>query len=328
MFLKELATAWGVTGDEVDVRKVITRHVKPFVDEIKYDALGSIIAIKKAERNFPRVMISAHMDEVGFIVTGINEDGTLSFEPSGGIEKKVVASKPVYIGKNKIPGIIRLGESYTDTYIDIGVDTKEEAKNLVKAGDYAAFTTEFEDFGEGFVKSKALDDRAGCGVLIEILKNSYNVAVYGVFSAQEEIGERGAFAASYLVKPDIGIVLEGTVCSDVPQVEPYRHSTTLGGGPAISIADRTTYFDVALSTALCKIAEKNNVPYQRRRITGGGNDGGAIHLTGSGARCVTISVPCRYIHSPICVASKADFENTVKLVDLFLREIEKGDILK
>lgn len=324
MLLKDVATAWGVTGDEDHVRQVIKENVTPYVDDIIYDSLGSLITVKKGKKDYPVVMISAHMDEVGFIITGYNDDGTLSFEPSGGIDEKVVASKPIYIGENRIPGVVRLGTRYEDSYIDIGVDSKAEAEDIIDIGDYGMFTTLYEDFGDKLVKSKALDDRAGCRVLLELLKNDYDFPLYGTFTAQEEIGDRGAFSASYLIKPDIGIVLEGTVCADSPKVEPYRHSTTIGEGPAVSIADRTCYFDIELSEAICRLAEENAIPYQRRRITGGGNDAGAIHLAGTGSRCITVSVPCRYIHSPICVASYEDFENTVKLVDLFLREIEKG----
>lgn len=318
--------ARGVTGCEDEVRNLIRNQIRSYVDEINYDALGSVIAYKKGNEALPRIMISAHMDEVGIIITGINEDGTLKFEASGGIEAKILASKYIYIGENKVLGIIRMFNDYKTAYIDIGTNSKRESEDIVKAGDYGSFITEFEKFGEECVKSKALDDRMGCMVLMEILKNRYNLPIYGVFSVQEEIGERGAFAASYLIKPDIGVVLEGTVCSDTTVVEPYRHSTTLGEGPAVSIADRTTYFDIGLSERICRIAEDNGIPYQRRRITGGGNDGGAIHITGKGARCITLSVPCRYIHSPICVTNLNDFKNTVKLLDLFLREIGNGGI--
>lgn len=327
MLLKDLAMAKGVTGDEGDVRKYIKDQVTPYVDEIKHDALGSIITYKRGKKNYPKIMIAAHMDEVGIIITGINEDGTLTFEAAGGIDAKIPGSKYIYIGKNNVLGIIRMLNKYETAYIDIGTSDEVETRKVIKVGDYGCFTTEFEDFGDKYVKSKALDDRMGCGVLIEILKKNYDIPIYGVFTTQEEIGERGAYASSYIVKPDIGIVLEGTVCSDVTTVEPYRHSTTLGGGPAVSIADRTTYFDIGLSEKICGLGKKNRVSYQRRRITGGGNDGGAIHLTGKGARCITVSVPCRYIHSPICVTSLDDFKNTVRLIDLFLKEIENGGII-
>lgn len=324
MLVKKFATAWGVSGDEGEIRRVIADTVRPFVDQIEYDALGSIIAAKKGKRPGPKVMISAHMDEVGLLITGINEDGTLSFECSGGIDAKVLGSKPVYIGENRVPGLVRSGSECSGPYIDIGAACAEEAEKAVEVGDYAVFVTEFTNFGSGLIKSRALDDRVGCAVLAEILKKDYDIPVYGVFSAQEEIGERGAFAAAYLVNPDIGIVIEGTVCADMTHVEGYRQSTVLGGGPAISIADRTTYFDIELSNLLCELAISNNIRFQRRRITGGGNDGGAIHLTGTGVRCVTVSVPCRYIHSPASVASLKDYEDTIRLISLFLEYIQLG----
>ncbi|MCL6559659.1 MAG: M42 family peptidase [Firmicutes bacterium] len=324
MLVKKFATAWGVSGDEGEIRRIIADTVRPFVDNIEYDALGSIIAAKKGKRPGPKVMICAHMDEVGLLITGINEDGTLSFECSGGIDARVLGSKPVYIGENRVPGVVRSVAGCFKSYIDIGAACAEEAEKAVEVGDYAIFATEFTDFGSGLIKSRALDDRIGCAVLAEILKKDYDIPVYGVFSAQEEIGERGAYAASCRVGPDIGIVLEGTVCADMANVEGYRQSTTLGGGPAISIADRTTYFDIELSNLLCEIAKLNNIRFQRRRITGGGNDGGAIHLAGTGARCVTVSVPCRYIHSPVSVASPRDYEETVRLISLFLEYIQHG----
>lgn len=323
MLVEELSMAHGVTGDEEDIRKTILKNVSSYVDDISHDGLGSIIAHKKGTKKGPVIMISAHMDEVGLIITGINDDGTIGFEASGGIDAKVLCSKYVYIGKNNIPGIVRMVNGYKDAYIDAGFESYDETAEYITPGDYGYFSTVYEPLGNDYVKSKALDDRMGCAVLTETLKNKYDLPIYGVYSSQEEIGERGAWAASKIIKPDIGIVLEGTVCSDVTKVEPYRHSTTLGGGPAISIADRTAYFNHDLSWLACEAAEKNNIPYQRRRITGGGNDAGAIQVAGSGAKCVTISVPCRYIHSPICVTSLVDYGNTIKLLDLFLKEIAK-----
>lgn len=326
MLLKELTSACGVSGDENDVRRIIKNEISSYVDEIKYDALGSIITVKNGKKSFPKVMICAHMDEVGFIINAINEDGTLGVENSGLVDAKVAATKSVYIGKNKVYGIIRMGSDYSDAYIDIGVNSGSDAKRYVSVGDYAYFTTEFEDFGDRYVKSKAFDDRNGCGVLIEILKNSYDFPVYGVFSVQEEIGMRGAMTSSYLIQPDVGIVLEGTVCCDVPLVEAYRQSTALCSGPAVSIADGGAYFDIGLSSDICALGEKNHIPVQRRRITGGRNDGVFMHTAGNGARCITVSVPSRYIHSPVSVTSMEDFENAIKLLDLFLREIENGGI--
>ncbi|WP_051461086.1 M42 family metallopeptidase [Aminobacterium mobile] len=327
--LEKLTNINGVCGNEDNIRSFIIENLKESVESIDIDPLGSLITSQQGGMPYPRVMIVAHMDEVGFIVTTIHEDGTIGFSPSGGVYEHVIDSKNVVIGTNHIPGIIRMGESFEKSYIDIGSTSRDETLQIVDVGDFIAFKTCFGPLGGASIKAKALDDRTGCFVLMNIMASKkWDFPIYGVFSSQEEVGERGALSASYRVQPHIGIVLEGTVCSDLPTVEPYRHSTTLGGGPAISIADSTSCFDVELSEILCKLAEEKGIPWQRRRIMGGGNDGGVVHLSGSGARTVTISVPCRYIHSSVSVANLEDVQNTIHLVETFLSWLNKGDLSK
>ncbi|MFD3158670.1 M42 family metallopeptidase [Haloimpatiens sp. FM7330] len=332
MLLEKLCNAVGPSGYEGDVRRIIKEEIKDYVDEIKIDVMGNIIAHKKGKGK--KVVVDAHMDEVGFIITGYNEDGTLKFSALGGINAKIIPSKVVLIGEDKIPGVIGLKPihlqskderkkaiSYDECCIDIGSNNKNQTKKLVALGEYAIFDTKFSYYGEGMIKGKAFDDRMGCAVLIEILKENYNCDLYGVFNVQEEVGERGAFVSAYNIQPDIGIALEGTICADMPGVPKYLRATEIGKGPAISIMDRTSIFDSDITKDIIKAAEENNILYQKRRAIAGGNDAGAIHTVGNGAKVATVSVPCRYIHSSISSTSLDDYENTVKLMKEYLKTL-------
>lgn len=332
MLLEILSNASGVSGYEGNVRNIIKEKIEKYVDEIIIDKMGNVIAHKKG--NGTKVIIDAHMDEVGFIITGYNEDGTLRFYPLGRINSKIPPAKVVLIGKNKITGVIGIkpihlqskeekvkNMSYSEYCIDIGSNSKDETKKIVKLGDYAVFDTTFSDFGKGLVKGKAFDDRIGCSVLIEVLKENFGCDIYGVFNVQEEVGERGAYISSFTVNPDIGIVLEGTVCADMPNIPGYKKGTEIGKGPAISIMDQSSLFNSQISKDIMKIAMEKNIPYQLRRSIAGGNDGGAIHMSGEGAKVATISVPCRYIHSSVSVASIEDYQNTCKLVIEYIRTL-------
>jgi putative aminopeptidase FrvX len=333
MLLEKLCNATGPSGFEGDVRNIIKETIKDYADEIKVDRMGNIIAHKKGRGR--KVIVDAHMDEVGFIITGYNEDGTLKFYSLGGIAANILPSKVVLIGESKIPGVIgfkpihlQSGEerkkavSYDDCCIDIGLGSKEETKKLIDLGEFAVFDTNFSEFGEGLYKGKAFDDRMGCAVLIEALKEDYECDLYGVFNVQEEVGERGAFVSAFKVKADIGIVLEGTICADMPNVPKHMRATEAGKGPAISIMDRTSIFNQDIAKEITGLAEQKGIPYQFRRAIAGGNDAYAIHASGEGAKVATISVPCRYIHSSVSVASKSDFENTTKLLIEYLKTIK------
>lgn len=337
MLLKKLTEARGVSGNENEVRELIINEIKDYVDDIQVDRIGNIIAYKKGEIDTPRLMIVAHMDEVGLMITKIEDSGLLKFTCVGGIDQRVLVSKPVIVGYKKINGVIgskpihmqkrtewKKALDYKELYIDIGVSSKEEAEKLVKIGEYASFSSNYVEFGDNLVKAKSLDDRVGCSILIDILKANRKLSIYGVFTVMEEIGLVGAGPAAYKIEPDIGIVLEGTTCSDVPGIEGHLLATELGRGPAISLMDRTTVFNKDLRKLIIDIAKVNNIPYQLRRTTFGGNDSGKIHLTKEGSVTATISVPCRYIHSPISVMNKNDYTNAEKLLSLLIDNLEKG----
>lgn len=331
-FLQKLSLASGPSGYEGDVREIIVNYIKPYVDEIKIDKMGNVIVHKKGEGK--KVLVDAHMDEVGFIITGFNDDGTLRFATLGGINNKVIPCKVVYIGDKKVAGVIGLKPihlqnakeresniSLHQCCIDIGSKSQEETRKIIELGDYVVFSTEFSLFGEGLIKGKALDDRIGCAVLAEALKHNYSCDLYATFNVQEEVGERGAFVAAYDVQPDIGIALEGTICADMPNVPSNKSATSIGNGPAISIMDRTSIFNKQLRDSIIKVSENLKIPYQIRKAVAGGNDAAAMVLSGEGAQVATISVPCRYIHSSVSVASLSDFENTKKLLVNFLKTI-------
>lgn len=339
MLLKKLTEASGVSGNEKEVREIIISEIKDYVDSITIDKLGNIIAVKKGIINKPKLMITAHMDEVGLMVTGIEESGLIKFTTVGRVDKRILISKPVLVGEKKIHGIIgckpiHLQEkdertktlSIKQLYIDIGATNKSEVEKLINIGEYITFDSKYVEFGDNKVKAKALDDRVGCSILINLLKSKTNLTIYGVFTVMQEVGLIGAGPAAFRVEPNIAIVLEGTLCSDVPDIDSHMIATELGKGPAISLMDTTTYFDIELRNLIINTAKENGIPWQYRRTTSGSSDSGKIHITKEGCKTSTISVPCRYIHSPICVIDKKDFENTSNLLGVIVKELEKGGL--
>lgn len=339
MLLKQLTEASGVSGNEKEVRDLIISEIKDFVDTLKIDRIGNIIAYKKGKDTNKRLMVTAHMDEVGLIIKEIDSMGLLKFTTVGGIDKRILVSKPVLVGKDKIMGVIgakpihlqkreewKRALTLDELYIDIGAKSKEEAERLVSIGDYVSFASDYVEFGEELVKAKALDNRVGCSLLISLIKEVKDVSFYAVFTVMEEIGLVGAGPATYEVEPDISLVLEGTLCYDMPKLDTHLIPTYLNKGPAISLIDRTTVFDHEFRKKITSIAEKNNIPYQYRKTSMGGNDSGKIHTTKEGSITTTISVPCRYIHSPASVMSKKDYNNTYKLLKAIISEFEREEL--
>ena len=339
MLLKELTEAAGVSGNEKEVRDLIISEIKDHVDSFKIDRIGNVIAYKKGKDTGKRLMITAHMDEVGLLVKEIDSMGLIKFMTVGGIDKRILVSKPVEIGKDKIIGVIgakpihlQKREEWTralnfeELYIDIGASSKAEAEKLVSIGDYISFASDYVEFGQGLVKAKALDNRVGCSLLINLIKEIKDISFYAVFTVMEEVGLVGAGPAAYEVNPDISLVLEGTLCYDMPKLDNHMVPTYLNGGPAISLIDRTTVFNHDFRNQIVSIAKKNNIPYQYRKTSMGGNDSGKIHTSKDGSITTTISVPCRYIHSPASVMSKSDYDNTYSLLKAILSDFEKEEL--
>lgn len=325
MFLKELTELSGVSGCEYEVRNFIKAKLNEIGCEYYIDKLGNVIAHNKGKKK-KTIMVAAHMDEVGLIVSHIDSNGFIKFQTVGGIDQRVLNSKIVEVGEQKIPGVIgskavhlmseeERGKAVAidKLYIDIGSSSKEDTEKLVNIGDYVVFKSDYVEFGDNMIKAKALDDRAGCSVILKLLSMKLDVDFYGVFTVMEEVGCRGANTAAYALEPDLGIVIEGTVCADMPEVEEHLKSTIIGKGAAISLMDKSTIYDIEEVRRVAKIAEDNNISYQYRKSVSGGNDAGAIHKAKIGTKVLAISVPCRYIHSSVNVASKNDYNSVVEL---------------
>lgn len=335
MLIKELTNLNGVSGDEGLVRSFIINEVKAYADDITVDNLGNIIAFKKGNSD-KKIMLSCHMDEVGFIVSGINDKGFIKFRTVGGIDTRVILSKKVTIGKNKIKGVIGMkaihlqkpSERETvpeikDIFIDIGAKDKKDAEKVVSLGDYIAFDTEFERLGEDTIKAKALDDRVGCAILIELMKKTVKYDTYFCFTTQEEVGLRGAKVAAYRINPDIALVVEGTTANDGFGFSEHEYVTSMGGGAAITFMDKTMIVDKNLRSRLYDLAEKEGICVQYKRAAAGGTDAGKIHLEKSGIKTLVVAVPVRYLHSPCCLASFRDVLSVRDLCGLFLDKIDE-----
>ncbi len=326
--LKKLCELNGISGNEEAVASYIRAEVEGYC-ECETDNLGNLICFKKGEK-IPKnkVAFFAHMDEVGMIVHYINDDGSLKISPVGGVDSRVVFGRQVVVGEKKLAGIIgskavhNLTEeeksravSFSEIYVDIGANSKEEAEKVVKLGDVVAFKSDFLEFGDGMIKSKALDDRAGCAIMIDMLKKPFKYDTYFIFTVQEEIGLRGAKASSYTVNPDIAVVLETTTAGDIPSVSDDKKVCEVNKGAVVSFMDRGTIYNKKLYDLAFETAKNNDIPCQTKTMIAGGNDSGAIHVSCGGVKTVAISVPCRYLHSPSTVFSYNDFMSVKNLAN-------------
>lgn len=319
--LKDLSNLSGISGDEGAVREYIISQIDGFC-EYKVDQMGNILAFKKgAERPAKRVMLSAHMDEVGLMVTSVTSTGHLKFSAVGGIDPRVIYSQKVLIGKNKVVGVIAdvpihmlsaaerdKAPSIESLCIDIGAKSKQEALEYVSLGDSAVFETKFSNFGDGLLKGKALDDRAGCAVIIDILRGDVKFDLNAAFVVQEEIGLRGAKCAAYSVNPDFAVVVEATTAADISGVSEENQVCKVGGGAVISFMDSRTIYDKGMYNCAFEIAGERSIAVQAKEAVAGGNDAGAIHLTRGGVRTLAVSLPCRYLHAPCSVISEKDLQ--------------------
>ena len=331
--LKQLCLIDSTAGDESAVRDFIVNEIKDFC-QLKIDNLGNIICFKKG-KNTPckKVMVDAHMDEVGLIITSVTDSGFLKFSTVGGIDVSalmfrkviingeicgVISGKPFHLlsadSRKKLP-------SDHDLYIDIGAKDKTEALNKISLGDRAVITSEFEVLGEN-VKSKALDDRIGCATLISLLKEDADYDFYATFTTGEEIGLRGAKVATFAVNPDSAIVLEGTTAADIADVPSEKSVCSLGQGVAVSFMDKATVYDKEYYNA----ALQSGIKCQAKCAVAGGNNSGSVHLTREGVRTIALSVPCRYIHTANSIANIKDIENQKQLAKYMLNGICSGNI--
>ena len=333
--IKELCALNGVSGDEDRVREFIRGQAEPYADSIRTDALGNLIVFKKGTKTTGhKLLMAAHMDEVGLIVTHVTDEGYLKFDFVGGVDRRVAIGKSVVLGDQAIQGIIGLKAIHlvsreerkktpkTDSmYIDIGAKNKEEALKLVQPGTYGSFIGEPEAFGNGLLKAKAIDDRVGCAIMLALMKEELPMDVTFAFTAQEEVGTRGAFGAAFSVSPEIALVLETTTAADLPNVEEHRKVCAPGKGPVISYMDGGTIYDRGLFEDLRRLAEENQIPWQTKEYIAGGNDARSIQRSKAGVRVAAVSAAVRYLHAPASVGSVADFENMLKLARLFVADV-------
>jgi tetrahedral aminopeptidase len=334
--LRTLSDLPGVSGDEIAVRRALRPMLEGHVDDLRVDAMGNLIAYRAGTGTTSlRVLITAHMDEVGLMVTGHTSEGGLRVETVGGIPSRVLPGLTVLVGKDAVPGVIGLqaihridrnGDNKTPAVeklaVDIGATSREEAERVAPVGTSLVFATRFETLGHS-CKGKAFDDRAGCTALVELLRGEpFPFELYGVFTVQEEVGLRGAQVAAYTVHPDVGIVLEGTTADDLPKGDlDVSSCTELGKGPAITVMDRSYITPPHLLSHFVRTAETDALPYQVKQPGTGGTDAGAIHRARSGVPAITVAVPCRYIHSPVSVLREDDLQGLVTLVNAAVRRL-------
>lgn len=335
--VKALAALDGISGRETPVSDYIISQIKG-IAEYGVDALGNVIVFKRGkERAANKVLLDAHMDEVGLIITFIADNGMLRFAKVGGVDTKVLLGRTVTVGEDKIPGVIGIKPIHlTDRdkeldvpeedslYIDIGAASKAEAEAVVAPGDYAVFDSDFTEFGNGFVKGRALDDRVGCAVLLEMIKSELPYDMWFSFTVQEEVGLRGAAAAAFTVAPDYAIVTETTTASDIAGVEGDKEVCRLGKGAVISFMDRSTVYNRDLYDKANAVAAEKGIAVQTKSRVAGGNNAGAIHKSGKGVKVLTVSVPTRYLHSPGCVMQWSDVEATEAVVRAMAEELAHG----
>lgn len=335
--LKQLSEIVGVSGDEEAVRNFIKENIQDNVNEMLEDPYGNLI-VRKGKETEPKIMIAAHMDEVGFMITGIEKNGLLRFKTIG-LAPQILMAKRVVIGRSKVLGVIghkpihltkdeemkKLPE-IKNLFIDIGTTSKEESSKLVEIGECGTFDTNFYENGD-IIYGKAFDNRIGCYTLIQLI-NSTDLPVYYAFTVQEEVGLRGAKIAAYRVSPQVAIAVDTTSSGEWPTEKDLPEYPAISKGPVITITDLSIICDRKLVSILEETAQGNNIPYQSKRPMIGGTDAGPIHLTKEGVRTAVLSNPARYIHSPLSIASKKDIENGIKLLSLSVEKILKDKEVK
>lgn len=342
--LKKLCDFSGISGDEKTVRDFIIKEIQDYATDYRVDPLGNLIVFKKGKFEAKtKLVVSAHMDEIGFIVTHISEKGFLKFTNVGGINSLAVPAQRVAIGEKNIPGVIGLKAKHLQTpselsenveidslRIDIGAKDRSEAEKYVKIGDAVVFQNMFKgnDDNEekyGVVKSKALDDRAGCALLIELIKSELKYDTYFSFVVQEEVGIRGSHVAAYAINADKALILDVTTASDVPGVAEENQVTCLHQGPAISFMDKHTVYDREYIKLAKETAEGLSIKCQYKRAAVGGNDAGSFHLSRCGAKCISLSMIARYIHGALAIAATEDLNSWATLAYELINVMHEHD---
>ncbi len=337
MLLEKLSQAIGVSGEEDEVRQLVLEAIQEHVSELHVDALGNVTALQPGTVHPDyTVMIAAHTDEIGLMVTGVEANGLIQFTNVGGIDARILPGLRVKVGAKRLPGLIlwkpiHLGQERKTVPIDsLRIDVGATDKNAAQAGERIAFDGPYMQLSEKIVRGKAFDNRVGCSILVDILRGGpYPVTVAAAFTTQEEIGLRGAQVAARRLQPAAAIVLEGTPAFDLPDPPheaeagdlPLNPATRLGGGAVLTLSDGAMISDPRALAFLRETAAANDIAYQLKSVGGGGTDGGAIHTAQTGVPTMTISTPCRYIHSPTALLHLDDYDCALRLSQAVLRGI-------
>ncbi len=338
--LKKLCALDGVPGYEDEVREFIEKEARPFADEVIVDAVGNLLVFKKGRASRKRpLVIFAHMDEVGFLVRDITEDGMLRLASAGGIDPRVLIGRRMRVGEKKIPGIISLKAIHLTTpeerkeapgigslYIDIGCTKKEQAEALVMRGDPAMFDSKFLEFGVDCVKAKAIDDRIGCAIMLQLLKQDLPYDTHFAFVVAEEIGSRGATVAAQRVAPGCVVAIEGTTAADMPDVAPHKQSCAQRKGAVVSLMDKGTVYNREFREQVLAQADAQGVKWQYRKSANGGTDARVGTTAGSAAIAFGLAAPVRYIHCACNVAYLPDLEEVRKLAEIVIKEAGELDV--
>ena len=322
--IRQLVEAYGPSGHEGHVRTLIEQIVRPYVDEMRVDALGNLIAHKKGKGGGRRVMLAAHMDEIGLVVTYVDERGFLRFAAAGGVSALTLVGSRVSFanGASGVVGWEKWLESqdrpvWEELFVDVGATSRQDCP--VRVGDAACFVRPMVDLGQRLV-AKAMDDRLGCAVAIQVLRELDVTPneVYAVFTTQEEVGTRGALVSAYGVEPEVALAIDVTKTGDTPEAKPM--AVSLGQGPAIKIMDSGFIAHAGVKEWMIATAERLGIPYQREVLTGGSTDARAMQLVRGGVPAGCLSIPCRYVHTPSEMVDYGDVQNAVKLLVGLLRE--------
>jgi endoglucanase len=344
--LKELCETPGVSGREERLRAVVRRELTPLVDELRVDALGNLVAVKRGPpaARVPgagKLMIAAHMDEIGFITSFIDDHGFLRLQPIGGHDPRhMVGQRVLVCGETDLPGVLyparkpphlqepgdrEKAPKIEEFFVDLGLPV-EEVRRRVPIGAMVTMAREFQKVGET-VCCKAMDNRLALYLMIEALRRvgSHQLTVYAVATTQEEVGVRGAVTSAYDVEPDLGLALDVTIAADLPGMPDHERVTILGGGTAIKIMDSWSISHPLVVSFLRELAEKHRIPYQMEILPHGGTDAAALQRTRGGIPAVTISTPCRYVHSPVEMVHRKDIEASIALTAAFIEEAHRGE---
>lgn len=320
--LKKLCAIPGVSGDEEKIRAFIRENIRDYANEIREDSIGNLFVLKKGKkRRKAPFMVCAHMDEVGIIIREITADGYLKFDFVGGVDRRVSVGKRVLVGEKGIPGVIGMRAVHLTTReerkkapklselcIDIGCEKKIKAEKLVRPGDFGVFDSDVKMLGENRIKARALDDRFGCAVMIQLIKEELLYDTWFVFTVQEEVGCRGATVAAYSLSPAFALVLEGTTAADIPSSAGAMRVCVPGKGAVIGCMDGGTIYDKKLFSLLRGMAEEKGTKWQMKSRVAGGTDASCIHVSNAGVRTTSLSLATRYIHSPSSIADVRDME--------------------